>query len=105
MTDTGHPLDPATAEEYLAGRDIMKAGDLLPEPVRFAYYGLEDPPKDQVLTGGLADRRLRAFLVNTDTGESTDVVVSVTRHVVITAKTTDTRHDGQTPLLPSQDAP
>ena len=40
-----HPLDPATAAEYLAGRDIMAAAGLLAEPVRFAYYGLEEPPK------------------------------------------------------------
>ena len=44
-----HPLDPATAAEYLAGRDIMAAAGLLAEPVRFAYYGLEEPPKDEVL--------------------------------------------------------
>ena len=73
-----HPLDPATAAEYLAGRDILAAAGLLAEPVRFAYYGLEEPPKDEVLASTAADRRLRAFLVNTDTGESTDVVVSLT---------------------------
>ena len=44
-----HPLDPATAAEYLAGRDVMAAAGLLTEPVRFAYYGLEEPPKDEVL--------------------------------------------------------
>ena len=67
-----HPLDPPTVAEYLAGRDIMAAAGLLAEPVRFAYYGLEEPPKDEVLAstvlaGTGADRRLRAFLVNTDT--------------------------------------
>jgi len=77
-----HPLEPATAAEYLAGRDIMAAAGLLAEPVRFAYYGLEEPPKDEVLAGHGADgqppdRRLRAFLINTGTGESSDVVVSV----------------------------
>jgi hypothetical protein len=40
-----HPLDPATAAEYLAGRDIMAAAGLLTELVRFAYYGLQEPPK------------------------------------------------------------
>ena len=53
-----HPLDPATAAEYLAGRDIMAAAGLLAEPVRFAYYGLEEPPKDEVLAGH-AGRPLR----------------------------------------------
>jgi primary-amine oxidase len=46
-----HPLEPATAAEYLAGRDILAAAGLLTEPVRFAYYGLEEPAKDEVLAG------------------------------------------------------
>src|SRR5206468_8627545 len=55
-----HPLDPASAEEYLAGRDIMVAAGLLAEPVRFAYYGLEEAAKDDVLAGPAPDRRLGA---------------------------------------------
>ena len=107
-----HPLDPATAAEYLAGRDIMAAAGLLADPVRFAYYGLEEPPKDTVLAGtglagtGLAgtgrpatDRRLRAFLLNTDTGESTDVVVSLTDQQLVSARTLDRGQDGQLPIL------
>ena len=46
MTENPHPLDPATAEEYRAGREILTAAGLLTDPVRFAYYGLEEPPKD-----------------------------------------------------------
>ena len=46
-----HPLDPATAAEYLAGREILAAAGLLAEPTRFAYYGLEEPSKDDVLGG------------------------------------------------------
>ena len=72
-----HPLDPASAQEYLAGRDILVAAGLLAEPVRFAYYGLEEAAKDEVLAGATGDRRLRAFLVNLDSGESADVVVSL----------------------------
>ena len=96
-----HPLDPASAAEYLAGRDIMAAAGLLAEPVRFAYYGLEEPPKDQVLAGAPADRRLRAFLVNLDTGESADVVVSLTGRGVVSARTLDPARDGQMPILES----
>ena len=44
MTAVPHALDPATAGEYLAGREIMAAAGLLADPVRFAYYGLEEPP-------------------------------------------------------------
>src|SRR5260370_2126759 len=45
-----HPLDPASAAEYLAGREILAAAGLLGESVRIAYYGLEGPAKGQVLT-------------------------------------------------------
>ena len=99
-----HPLDPATAAEYLAGRDIMVAAGLLAEPVRFAYYGLEEPPKDDVLAAPdpePTDRRLRAFLVNTGTGESTDVVVSLTHQKVVSARTLNPGTDGQMPILDS----
>ncbi len=93
-----HPLDPASPAEYLAGREIMAAAGLLAGPTRFAYYGLEEPPKDDVLAGR-ADRRLRAFLVNLDTGESTDVVVSLPGGRVVSARTLDPRTDGQMPII------
>ena len=97
-----HPLDPATAAEYVAGRDIMAAAGLLAEPVRLAYYGLEEPPKDEVLADTKAtDRRLRAFLVNTGTGESTDVVVSLTQEEIVSARRLDPGKDGQMPILDS----
>jgi primary-amine oxidase len=105
-----HPLDPATADEYLAGREIMAAAGLLAGPVRFAYYGLEEPPKDEVLAGRApdnrespktADRRLRAFLINTDTGESADVVVSLPGRRVVSARRLDPRTDGQVPIIES----
>jgi primary-amine oxidase len=113
-SDPAHPLDPASAAEFLAGRDIMAAAGLLTESTRFAYYGLEEPPKDDVLaysagtaggTGGASgtpaqpDRRLRAFLIDVVTGESSDVVVSVTQHKVIASRTLDPLADGQVPIL------
>jgi hypothetical protein len=39
-----HPLAPVTGPEFRAGREILAAAGLLAEPVRFAYYGLEEPP-------------------------------------------------------------
>ena len=100
-SDPAHPLDPATPAEYLAGRDIMAAAGLLTDPVRFAYYGLEEAPKGDVLAGAATDRRLRAFLVNLDDGVSTDVVVSVPAGKVISARQLDPRADGQMPILDS----
>src|SRR5271166_370589 len=98
----GHPLDPVTAAEYHAGRQVMTTAGLLGESVRFAYYGLDEPHKDDVLGGRAPDRRLRAFLIDVGSGESSDVVVSLTRQEVVSRRVLDTRTDGQVPIL-SQD--
>ncbi len=104
-TGPGNPLDPASGPEYLAGRRILAAAGLLPESVRFAYYGLEEPPKDQVLAAGQSsgapppDRRLRAFLLDTRSGESADVVVSLSRGEVVSRRVLDPRVDGHLPIV------
>jgi len=97
-----HPLDPVTADEYLAGRDILEKAGLLGDPVRFAYYGLEEPQKAQVQAGTATDRRLRAFLLNQVTGESTDVVVSLGTDAVVGTRTLDPPVDGQLPMISSE---
>ena len=133
-----HPLDPATAAEFTDGRRILAGAGLLTESVRFAYYGLEEPPKDDVLAylagGGpdgvadgtgaakagtgragaqpghplpdralpdraLPDRRLRAFLIDVVTGESADVVVSLTQRQVVAHRTLDPLTDGRVPII------
>src|SRR6266851_221414 len=107
-----HPLDPASAEEFLAGRRILADAGLLTANVRFAYYGLEEPPKDEVLGlagragvpsdrpgGGPPDRRLRAFLIDVVSGESSDVVVSLTDGKVTSRRALDPLVDGQVPIL------
>jgi len=102
---SGHPLDPVSAQEYQAGREVLAAAGLLPPSVRFAYYGLEEPPKDAVLsTEGtpplrVPDRRLRAFLIDLDSGESSDVVISLTSQSVLTRRVLDPTVDGQLPIL------
>jgi primary-amine oxidase len=94
-----HPLSPATAAEYLAGRQILAEAGLLAEPVRFAYYGLEEPPKDEILGDREPERRLRAFLIDIATGESSDVVVSLTEGQVVSRAILDPRTDGQLPII------
>jgi primary-amine oxidase len=98
-----HPLSPATAQEYLDGRQILAAAGLLAEPVRFAYYGLEEPPKGEVLASPASapDRRLRAFLIDVTTGESSDVVLSLTHRRIISRAILDPRTDGQLPIIDS----
>jgi primary-amine oxidase len=54
------------------------------EHTRFAYLGLEEPPKDEVLAfrpGDPVERRARAILLDTATGEARDVVVMVSADV------------------------
>jgi primary-amine oxidase len=92
-----HPLDPASGAEFLAGRDILAAAGLLGETVRFAYYGLDEPPKEEVLAGR-PDRRLRAFLIDGATGASADVVVSLGEGRVVSRRVLDTAADGQVPI-------
>ena len=98
----GHPLDPVSAAEYTAGRHVIAAAGLLNDSVRFAYYGLDEAPKDSVLSGQAPDRRLRALLIDVNSGESSDVVVSLGQHEVISRRVLDSRADGQLPIL-SQD--
>ncbi len=93
-----HPLDPATGAEFLAGREILAAGGLLGDSDRFAYYGLAEPPKDEVLAGR-PDRRLRAFLLDVATGRSADVVVSLGDGRVVSHRVLDTAADGQLPII------
>jgi primary-amine oxidase len=92
-----HPLEPASGAEFLAGRDILAAAGLLGESVRFVYYGLDEPPKDEVLTGR-PDRRLRAFLIDGATGESADVIVSLGEGRLVSRRVLDTAADGQMPI-------
>src|ERR1700677_3508025 len=89
-----HPLDPASTAEYLAGREIMAAAGLLAEPVRFAYYGLEEPPKG----ASQPDRRLRAFLLDLLSGEANDVVVAPPEPRGGGARTLDPRTAGEPPV-------
>ncbi|MGH3411274.1 MAG: hypothetical protein ACRDRJ_53555, partial [Streptosporangiaceae bacterium] len=93
----GHPLDPATGAEFLAGREILAAAGLLGDTVRFAYYGLAEPSKDEMLAGR-PDRRLRAFLIDGATGESADVVVSLGAGRVVSRRVLDPASDGQVPI-------
>jgi len=96
-----HPLDPATGAEFLAGREILAAAGLLGDSDRFAYYGLDEPPKEEV-QAGRTDRRLRAFLLDVATGESADVVVSLGEGRVVSHRMLEPASDGQLPIINSE---
>jgi primary-amine oxidase len=94
---SAHPLEPATGAEYLAGRQVLAGAGLLGDSVRFAYFGLEEPAKDQ-MRAGAPGRRLRAFLIDVATGESADVVVSLDENRVVSRRVLDPS-DGRVPII------
>ncbi|TWP36596.1 primary-amine oxidase [Leekyejoonella antrihumi] len=96
-----HPLDRLMASEIDAAREALIRAGLVVESTRFAYLGLEEPPKPEVLAYQPAsppDRRVRAFLLDTSSGVSHDVVVSIATGEVISDRTLD-EADGQPPVL------
>jgi primary-amine oxidase len=91
-----------TADEYRATREALRAAGLLRETTRFAYVGLEEPPKPDVLAhrdGDPVSRAARAFLIDVHTGQSDDVVVDLTAGRVTRQHRLDPRADGQVPIL------
>jgi primary-amine oxidase len=104
MTSTdaaSHPLRRLGADELHLARAVLADHGLLGEHTRFAYLGLEEPPKAEVLAfrpGQPTERRVRAILLDTATGAATDVVASLTRRAVDHAAELDTARDGQPPL-------
>ncbi len=97
-----HPLQGLTSDEIVAARQLLVDRGLVTETIRFAYLGLEEPAKAEVLAfrpGGPLDRRVRAILLNTATGESAIVVASLTRSSIDSHKTTSPVVDGQPPIL------
>jgi primary-amine oxidase len=97
-----HPLQRLGADEMRLARGVLAEHGLVGEHTRFAYLGLEEPPKQEVLAfrpGEPVERRVRAILLDTDTGAAADTVVSLTRAVVDSLVKLDTARDGQPPIM------
>jgi primary-amine oxidase len=97
-----HPLDPISAEEFRAAREVLDEAGLLRPGTRFAYTGLDEPLKHEVLAfpgGGPADRRIRVMLIDVTTGELADVVVSVASKEICSRRILDPATDGQLPII------
>jgi primary-amine oxidase len=97
-----HPLQRLGADEIRLATTLLAEHGLVGEHTRFAYLGLEEPPKDAVLAfkdGDPVDRRVRAILLDTATGGAADVVVSLTRGAVDSVVEVDTARDGQPPIM------
>jgi primary-amine oxidase len=99
-----HPLDRLTAEEIATARAVLDAAGLLTATTRFAYLGLDEPAKSEVLaytgeTAAAPNRRVRAVLLDVATGVAETVVVSLTDTTVDGRIPIDPVTDGQPPIL------
>ncbi|HEX6675192.1 MAG TPA: primary-amine oxidase [Actinomycetes bacterium] len=97
-----HPLERLGADEIRLARTVLDGHGLVGEHTRFAYLGLEEPPKADVLSfrgGAPVERRVRAILLDTATGAATDVVASLSRGEVDSQVAVDAVRDGQPPIM------
>lgn len=95
-----HPLDRLSAGEIDATRELL--ADTLTPTTRFAYLGLLEPPKAEVLAfspGDPISRTVRALLLDTATGVGRDVRVSLSEHRVLSDHTVDGPTQGHVPIL------
>jgi len=100
---TPAPLSSLGPREFERVRDIVTARESFTPTTRFAYVGLDEPHKSEVLafqagTGPMPDRRARVFLLDTATSRSTDNVVSLTAGSILSSTELDGT-DGQLPIL------
>ena len=101
-----HPLGSLSTAEFTAIRDIIVAAPDFTETTRFAYVGLAEPHKRDVLawqagTGALPDRKARVMLLDMNTGRSTDNVVSLGDGVIESTHVLDGTA-GQLPILDTE---
>nr|WP_228818875.1 hypothetical protein [Nocardia transvalensis] len=92
-----------SAEEIDIVRTAVEAAGLLAETTRFVYVGLAEPDKQAVLAyqegaAGAPERMARALLLDTATGAGGDLLVSISRAVMLERSTIDAEL-GQVPVL------
>ncbi len=101
-----HPLASLTPTEITAVRAIVAGLDGVDEATRFAYVGLEEAAKGEVLAWERGDapapeRRARVQLLNLRTAHSLDLVVSLATGAVLRTTELD-GSDGQLPILDAE---
>ena len=97
------PLSSLNADEFERIRDILSAEPTFTPTTRFAYVGLEEPHKRDVLAhrggnGPRPERLARVMLLDMATGASTDNVVSLDEARVVSTAAIDPA-EGQAPIL------
>ena len=100
-----HPLDTLAPDEIAAATAVVTDAGLVGPTTKFAYVGLQEAPKAEVLAwapGTPTERRVRLQLLDLATGESHDVLVSVTRGAVLSDTVLDVAEVGQLPILDTE---
>ncbi len=94
-----HPLDPLSADEITAARDLLVAAGRLGETVRVAYLSMKEPAKAVLRGGGRVPRQARAILLDTRTGATTDLDLDLDSGEIVRSTPVDPAVTGQAPVL------
>lgn len=97
-----HPLDRLQPAEIRTAREVLRETGAAGASTRFAYLGLEEPPKADVLAfrdGDPVPRRVKALLLETGSGRVTEAVVSLPDRAVESLREVDVVAEGQPPIL------
>lgn len=104
-TPPDHPLASLTPAEIDAVRTVVHSLPTTTETTRFAYVGLEEPAKSEVLAweaGSAApERRARVQLLDLATAHSLDLVLSLATGSVLSSAELD-GSDGQLPIIDAE---
>jgi primary-amine oxidase len=85
-TRSAHPLDALSAKEIETAAEVLRAEGRLTDAALFAYFGLDEPPKEVVagFTGGdPVDRRVRVVIVPEPAADVVEAVVDVGRRALV----------------------
>ncbi|WP_144709714.1 primary-amine oxidase [Curtobacterium pusillum] len=84
-----HPLRSITGDEIVRVRATLAAAGHVVDSTRFAYVGLDEPHKREVLAGTVTDRIARVLLLDVASGASLDARVSLVSDSVLSAVAID----------------
>ncbi|MFT2017202.1 primary-amine oxidase [Streptomyces sp. 796.1] len=97
-----HPLDPLTAEEFTTARRILADAGKVTEATRFPLVLPHEPDRHTASTHRPGDpvvRRVRATLLDQETGAAAEAVVDLTAQTLLSYRDLDAAKEGQPPLL------
>jgi primary-amine oxidase len=81
-----HPLEALTAEEIETAAAVLREDERLTDAARFAYFALEEPPKEVIASFGAGDaveRRVRVVFVPGPDADVVETHVDLNRRTVL----------------------